>query len=373
VTDPDVLSAAVIGCGGISHEHLSFLSSSPRARLVAVCDRSPALAALARERYGAERAVTDAGEMLATVPVDVVHVLTPPNTHVPLARLALEAGAHVICEKPLAPSATDTEALLRIAADRDRSVVESRNYLFNDVVLDIDRRIRDGQLGDVREVDVTLSLDLSAGSLSDAGLRLPGGAAHDFLPHMAAIFLHLVDHTGEVDVVGTADRLSSRPDVGIDHVDVLVTAGRRRGRIRISPDVTPDSFRVCVRGTEGAVEADLFQPYVRHEGPPHVGKRAPIGHLVTGANFVAAGFTSAKDKLLQHTPYHGVPRMLDAVYHALASGTQLPIRPSEMYTSAVLIDQIIGLADRGAEGQARRSFAPDLRAVPEMPAMTGTP
>lgn len=349
VTDPGALSAAVIGCGGISHEHLNHLSSSPRARLIAVCDRSPALAELARERYGAELAATDAGEMLAAVRPDVVHVLTPPNTHVELTQLAVEAGAHVICEKPLAPSAAETKSLLETAAHCGRAVVETRNYLFNDAIVDIDRRIHERQLGDVREVDVALSLDLSAGSLSDAGLRLPGGAAHDFLPHMTALFLHLVAHTGDVDrVAGIVGTLSGQPHIGIDHVDVLVTVGPRRGRIRISPDLEPDSFRVSVRGTAGAAEVDLFQPYLRLEGPPFVGKRAPIGHLVTGARFVAAGFTSAKDKLLQHGSYHGVPRMLDAVYCALASGAPLPIQPRQMEASAKLIDRIIALAHEQA-------------------------
>jgi predicted dehydrogenase len=340
-----VLRAAVIGCGGISHEHLNHLSSSPRAQLVAVCDRSPALAELACRRYGADQATTDADEMLATVRPDVVHVLTPPNTHVALVQLALEAGAHVICEKPLAPSAADTSALMDTAAACGRAVVESRNYLFNDVVVDIERHIRNGALADVREVDVALSLDLSAGSLADAGLRLRGGAAHDFLPHMVSLFLRLAGHRGDVDrVAGTVGRLSDHPDIGVDHVDVVVTAGSRRGHLRISPDVQPDSFRLIVRGTAGTVEADLFQPYLRHEGPPFVGKRAPLGHLVTGMRFATAGFTSAKDKLLQHGSYHGVARMLDAIYDALASGSPLPIQPHDMEASAMLIDRILDLA-----------------------------
>jgi predicted dehydrogenase len=336
---------AVIGCGGISHEHLDHLSRAETVHLAAVCDRSPALADLARDRYGAGSAWTDTDEMLAAIRPDVVHVLTPPDTHVELARRALEAGAHVICEKPLAPSLDETRSLLDTAAACGRRVVESRNLLFNDGVIEMDRRIAAGQVGEVREVDVALSLDLSAGGLADAGLRLPGGAAHDFLPHLAYLFLHFVgdpDHVEEV--TGRASNLSGTTAVGIDHVDVLVRAARRRGRIEIAPDLEPAAFRLVVRGTRGSVETDLFHPHLRHEGHPFVGKRAPLGQVVSGAQLVVAGFRGAKDKLLQHGTYHGVPRMLDAVYEALSTDAPLPVHPRQMLSSARLIDQIVALA-----------------------------
>jgi predicted dehydrogenase len=349
MAETGMFTTAVIGCGGISHQHLEplvHLSNAGSLRLEAVCDRSSALADLARDRYGAAQAFTDADDMLSTVRPDIVHVLTPPNTHVDLATRALRAGAHVICEKPLAPSFAETQAVLDTAAGQQRAVIETRNYLYNDGVIELDRRIVEGQIGDVREIEAALSLDLAEGALVDAGLRLPGGAAHDFLPHLASLFVHFAEHIDEVDeVCGRVDNLSAKPTVGIDHVDVLVSAGGRRGRLKISPDVAPDSFRIYLRGTRGSLEADLFQPYLRHEGAPFVGKRAALGHIVGGVNLAAAGFRSAKDKLLQHDTYHGVARMLGTVYTALADGSPLPIRPPHMLASARLVDQILALAD----------------------------
>src|SRR5215204_6373682 len=101
---PTVLTAALIGTGKISEEHLKFLTASPRARVVGVCDLSPSLARYASERFGAGRPFTDYAAMLAEVKPDVVHVLTPPGTHVRLVGDCLRAGAHVIVEKPVAPT-----------------------------------------------------------------------------------------------------------------------------------------------------------------------------------------------------------------------------------------------------------------------------
>ena len=70
--------------------------------------------------------------------------------------------------------------------DAGRLLVETRNLLYNDVVLGFDRALADGRVGDIREVDVSLALDLNGADVPRAGgLGLPGGIAHDYLPHLA--------------------------------------------------------------------------------------------------------------------------------------------------------------------------------------------
>jgi predicted dehydrogenase len=345
----DRLPSAVIGCGAIAHEHLPYLASSPRVELAAVCDSSPALASFMRDRFRAKACFTDAGEMLREAKPQVVHVLTPPQTHASLIRMSLEAGAHVICEKPMTASAAETEELLAEARRRGRVLVESRNLLFNDVSIAIDRLRTAGQLGDVREVDVLLSLDLTAGpfgdlNLSGPGVALPGGAVHDFLPHLAYLFLVFAAHSGDVDDVrGRLANLSGNTRAGFDHLDALVVAGDVRGRIRITSDVGPDSFRVYVRGTEASLESDLFNPFLRFDGPPNVGKRSFIGQIKNGFSLVRAGSRNLRNKVVQHGTYHGMPRMLDAIYRSLAGSTEPPFTRQQMIDTARLVDRLVAL------------------------------
>src|SRR5579872_3751173 len=105
------LRTAVIGCGAIANEHLSYLSRSRWTELAAVCDVSPISASFAQERFGASSGFTDVTAMLRDAQPDVVHVLTPPQTHTSLIRMSLDQSAHVICEKPMTASANETEAL----------------------------------------------------------------------------------------------------------------------------------------------------------------------------------------------------------------------------------------------------------------------
>jgi predicted dehydrogenase len=288
--------------------------------------------------------------MLGEVRPDVVHVLTPPQTHDSIVRMSLEAGAHVICEKPMTGSAVETEALLQEARKRKRMLFESRNLLFNDVAIAIDRLIAGGRLGSVHEVDVLLTLDLTAGpfgdlNLSGPGVALPGGAAHDFLPHLAYLFLHFGGSPGDVDQVrGFLENRSGNPRVGYDHLDALIEAGEVRGRLRIASDLAPPAFRLVVRGTERSVETDFYNPFLRIEGGTNVGKRAPLEQIGSGVKLARAGVRNFVDKVRQHGTYHGMPRMLEAIYRSLQTGEATPIIEADMVATARLVDRLVALS-----------------------------
>src|SRR5260370_766805 len=109
------MRAAVIGAGQIARQHLACLQGLPGVDVAAVCDREPSVAECAAERYGIPSWFTDHRRMLRDVRPDVVHVTTPPTSHHRLAMDALDAGAHVIVEKP---ATTTFEALRAGACDQ---------------------------------------------------------------------------------------------------------------------------------------------------------------------------------------------------------------------------------------------------------------
>lgn len=342
-----VLKVAVVGCGAIAWQHLPFLARSERCRLIAVCDRSQALARHVQHRFGAEAAFVDFHDLLASSVPDVVHILTPPDTHVALVRTALLAGCHVICEKPMTGSATETRQLLAEARQRGLLLCESRNYLFNDPILELDRMITEGRLGTVVECDLILSVDFLSGTFGDPGLRGPavrlkGGAIHDFLPHLAYLYLHFTGYRPIRDVRGYLDNLSGNERCGSDFLDVLIASQDARGRLRVASDVRPDSFRLILRGTRGTIETDLFNPAFRFEGGPNVGKRSFIGQFATGGTYLAAGVRNFRNKVSGQTTYHGLPRMLDAIYRALQEGAPAPFEEAQMLTTAELVDRVLG-------------------------------
>jgi predicted dehydrogenase len=317
--------------------------------LVGVCDTSRATAVFAQKRFGAKSSFSDASEMLAATQPDVVHVLTPPQSHMLLVSMCLNSGAHVICEKPMTSSASETADLLLLAKEKGKILIESRNLLFNDIVLKADKLIASGTIGEVREIDLLLALDLNAGPFGDLNLQgpgvdLPGGAVHDFLPHLAYLFLHFAECSGPAsNVCGSLQNRSGNARVGFDHLDALVTAGHCRGRMRIASDLKPDMFRLILRGTKATIESDFYGPFMRVQLSGDSGKMAPFEQIRSGVNLARSGFGNLRDKVMQHGTYHGFPRMLAAIYDSLRAGTAPPIMPAEIASTAALVDQLINL------------------------------
>src|SRR5438309_11002121 len=109
-------AGAVIGCGTISIVHLGSISSLDGVDLVGVCDTDADRAAAVGREYQVPW-FTDHAEMLATVRPEVVHICTPHDQHVPVAIDCLDAGVHVLVEKPVAATVAEAERLIE-AADR---------------------------------------------------------------------------------------------------------------------------------------------------------------------------------------------------------------------------------------------------------------
>jgi predicted dehydrogenase len=109
-------SVAIVGLG-FGRAHVPAFQAAG-ARVVAVCQRDDAAARKVAAAYGVPHAYTRWEEMLAAEHPDIVVVATPPHLHRPIVRAAVAGGAHVLCEKPLATSREDADA---IAADVKRA------------------------------------------------------------------------------------------------------------------------------------------------------------------------------------------------------------------------------------------------------------
>src|SRR4051794_34796789 len=105
----------VLGCGYWGPNLIRNFSTCPSTEVVAVCDASPARLEAIGRTYGNVNLVGSSDELLKH-PLDAVAIATPVSTHYPLAARCLEAGLHVLVEKPLAATSREAEALVDLAA-----------------------------------------------------------------------------------------------------------------------------------------------------------------------------------------------------------------------------------------------------------------
>ena len=143
------LKIGIIGTGTISDMHIQGYLQNPNVCLYAFCDLNEDLARTKAKKHGVPHVFTDYHEMLALEELDAVSVCTWNAAHAPCAIAALEAGKHVLCEKPMSVSAALAEEM-KAAADKSGKLLMIgfvRRY-GNDCKILMDF-INDGQLGDI--------------------------------------------------------------------------------------------------------------------------------------------------------------------------------------------------------------------------------
>ncbi len=138
--------AALIGGGFMAEVHSRALRANG-VEIVGLASSSADSARRAATRLGLGHAYDSVSHLLADDRVDLVHVLTPNASHAELAGAALAAGKHVVCEKPLATSVADAEALLAAAATAGRTAAVPFVYRFHPMVRHARERIRNGEAG----------------------------------------------------------------------------------------------------------------------------------------------------------------------------------------------------------------------------------
>ena len=114
-----------IGAGLVAQLHGRAVRACPQARFVGVYDTKPARARALVRRFGG-RTYRDLSSLLNESDIDAVHVLTPPAGHVSSTVAALEAGKHVLLEKPVADRAADIRRIMRVAKKQDRVCMPGR-------------------------------------------------------------------------------------------------------------------------------------------------------------------------------------------------------------------------------------------------------
>lgn len=251
------------------------------------------------EMFAAERDRRDGMEAVA--------IVTPNHLHYPVARAALEAGFHVICDKPLATGVTEADALVRLAADANRIFAVTYNYSGYPMVRQARAMIARGDLGPLRVVQVEYAQAWLAGPLETSGQKQaawrtdparsgPGGAIGDIGSHAFHLACFV---TGEVPEQLLAELSTFVPGRRVDdnaHV-LLRFAGGARGMLWASQIAhgNENALKLRVFGEKGALEwaqeepdrlwftaSDQPRQLLTRGGPAMIAEAARVARLPAG-------------------------------------------------------------------------------------------
>ncbi|MEC0268687.1 Gfo/Idh/MocA family oxidoreductase [Paenibacillus anseongense] len=143
---------AIIGCGGIANgKHMPSLNKLKNVEMVAFCDIIPEKAQEAADKHGKgeTRVYEDYRELLKDSTIDIVHVCTPNDSHAEITIAALEAGKHVMSEKPMAKTAADARRMVEAAKRTGKKLTVGYNNRFRSDSQHLHQLCSEGELGDI--------------------------------------------------------------------------------------------------------------------------------------------------------------------------------------------------------------------------------
>ena len=143
------LKVGIIGVGGISRTHIPGWEASPHAELVAGSDIQEDVLKGWGKQNKIKKLVTHPEDLIEDADIDIIDVCTPNMYHAPLAIAALEAGKHVICEKPLGPTPQDIRKMIAARDKSGKLLMTAQHFRFQASSKAMKAEIESGALGDV--------------------------------------------------------------------------------------------------------------------------------------------------------------------------------------------------------------------------------
>lgn len=341
----------LIGCGRIARVHRSYLEGLPRVELVGVSDADE----LACRRFAGEfglHGFATVAELIERGRPDVVHVLTPPQSHAPLAIKLLEAGVNVLVEKPLALGAGEADAVLSAARRSGRWVSVDHNRWFDPVVQRAARAVEWGTLGDLVGVDVFQGAEAGEADKMTAGaghwsVELPGGLLHNLASHPLYLMRRFAGPARDVRVVSTVSGAGH-----LEEVRLLAAGERAPATVTMSLRAQPFMNRLTLLGTKASLEVNLNNMTLIERRPKSLpkllGKVWPnlneAFQLVAATIENAVAYATGKQRF-----YPGIGAHLRELYARVAAGAEPPVSAEEGRDVVLWYDEILRQSGLGPE------------------------
>jgi predicted dehydrogenase len=345
------LRVAIVGCGKSADNHVSEIRKLACAQLVGVCDCEPLMAEQFSIRHGLSAWYSDLRLLLREQNPDVIHITTPPQSHLDVALQAIAAGCHLFVEKPLAEDARQAEELVRIAQANGRKLTVGWTHYFDPAIRAARKRVARGVIGELVHVEALTAYDLlgdfGAAVLQDRTHwvhRLPGQLIQNNLDHPLAFLAEFAEPencTLEARAWRATD--SPFPDL-LDELRVTMTGSNTSAHLVFSCRARPAGQSLTLVGTKGTLRVDLVNQIVNQASASRL--PGPIGKLSCGldqtrqlgrqtlhnlARFVRSDFQ----------PLPGLGFLTAEFYKCIESGGDAPITGEQILRVSAMMDRVL--------------------------------
>ena len=285
------LKVAVIGLGGIAHTHVPGWRASPYTEIVAGGDINPAVFESWKEKYGVTRFTENSWDLFNDPEIDIIDICTPNMFHAPLAIAAMQAGKHVLCEKPLAPTPDDIRQMIDARNRSGKMLMTAQHFRFRGISQAVKAEVDSGVLGSIYHARAWM-LRRSGLPLSPTFLykkNAGGGPTIDIGVHILDLTLWLMGHPKPVAVSGVA-----RTELA-HHKDSFTSWGRKP----VPQDMDVEDFAAAFVRFENGATLMLEVSWLLHHNAQGEDARLWLYGTEGGCEWPQANFMSANYKARQ--------------------------------------------------------------------------
>jgi len=347
------LTIAIVGCGKFAEEHAKEVRKIFGTDIVAVCDRDELMAEQVAERYGIPHQYTSVDAMYEDLVPDVVHITTPPQSHLRIGRFGCEHGSHIYVEKPFTTNYSEALELIEAARASNRRLTVGHVYHFDPAAQEMRRLIADGILGAPVHIEATMGYDL-AGEYGKAFLGdqrhwiydLPGGLFHNVISHLVERVLEFIpDQEPSVQVCSFLlnKKLRQKQAPILDELRVMLAGEDVTAYLTFSSNFRPLHPLLRVYGTKNSIDVDFNSRTVIVRR----GRELPtaIGRVITGFGIARQYQTSAFRNLAAflRSDFHymaGMNYLLRSFYSSIRSNSAPPIPYVDILRTTKIMDLI---------------------------------
>lgn len=347
------MRVGIIGCGSVAERHIIPIRRLTGVEIVGACDTDQERAREIAQRYGIQHIYRDAVDMLKERHPDVVHILTPPQTHKELSIQAMEAGCHVFVEKPMALSVKEADEMLAASRRHRATLGICHNHLFYPAVMELKELVARGALGRVIAVEI-LWMPYRAGKPDRYRTKqwlyeLPGGLFHELAPHPVYLQMEFLQTLRVVSAFSS--KTGSDLPTPSDELRVLFDGGSAQGSLTISVCANPYRIFMIIYGTEMTIHVNLINntlvKFIR-AGLGRVSKA--LVNIDHSLQLLSKTITNTIGTLQgRRTLGHDI--LIERFYESLRKGTEPPVTGEDGRAVVAVLDQI--WAELG-KTQARR-------------------
>jgi predicted dehydrogenase len=335
------INIAIVGLGEVAQGHLKVWRKINNIRVAAVCDSNRLRAEKTAGTWGIPAYSDELSEILHGRSISIVDICTPPQAHCSLILQALEAGCHVIAEKPLTMTTDEAKTIISRHKDSQTKVTVIHNWLYVPVMRKALSLIKKGRLGEIIGMDIKVLHTRSEPMIANKDHwchSLPGGRLGEMLAHPTYIIQALLGQIKLKSVLAT--KLGNYPWVNFDELRVSLEAKKGSASIYASFNSPRYDILIDIYGTEGKLQIDqlsdtLVQPRYR---PLTIFSKG-MDSLRQAYQLVFATFTGALNKF-SGTWVGGPEFCLRAFADSVLNGKEPVVTLNQAYDTVELLEQI---------------------------------